>query len=261
MDICYTTPMENSSIIKTTEPEWVDAQKYEQETWVMNNRRNSFPKLVLKFMRALKKPRYFFQLLKFRDFYCGDDWNFWWMEQFENYKSIPKNIDKALEVGSGPYSNIRLISKLKNIKEIVCTDPLMDIYKTFKMTWVSDMSKKGKIKAMSGMCEKIEFPDNTFDLVVCNNVLDHVLDAEKGLLEMHRVLKTGGLFVFAQDLTDRTGIENEPKREGHPIRLEHSFLEKTLSDIYIPVLKKILSKEESRSDDFYGTYILIGKKK
>ncbi|MEI8061976.1 MAG: class I SAM-dependent methyltransferase [bacterium] len=250
-----------SPIIKTTEPEWIDAQKYEQHTWVINNKRNSFPKLVLKFLRALKKPKYFFQLLQFKDFYCGDDWNFWWMEKFNHYKDLPSHFNKALEVGSGPYSNIRLISKLKNIKEIVCTDPLMDIYKDFKMTWVSSMAKKSKIKALSGMCEKIDFPDGDFDLVVCNNVLDHVLDAEKGLLEMHRVLQTGGYFVFAQDLTDKKGIEDEEKREGHPIRLDHNFLDNLLGDKYEPVFKKILSREESRVPEYYGTYLLIGKKK
>lgn len=250
----------STSIIKTTEPKWIDAQKYEQETWVMNNRRNSFPKLVLKFLRACKKPKHLFQLIKFRDFYCGDDWNFWWMEKFDNYKVLPQRFGKALEVGCGPYSNIRLLARLRQMDEIVCTDPLMDIYKTFKMTWVTEMFKKGKIKALTGMCEKIDFPDATFDLVVCNNVLDHVLDAEKGLLEMARVLKPGGYFVFAQDLTDKEAIEKEPDREGHPIRLDHVFLDGILSGIYSSEFKKILSKEESRSDDFYGTYLLIGKK-
>lgn len=249
-----------SSIIKTTEPEWVDAQKYEQETWVLNNRRNSLPKLFLKFFRALKNPTYLFDLIRFRDFYCGDDWNFWWMKQFDNYSTLPKHIHTALEVGSGPYSNIRLISKIIKIDEIICTDPLMDIYKTFKMTWVSSNSKKGRIKAYTGMCEKIDLADNSIDLVVCNNVLDHVLDAEKGLLEMHRVLKPGGHFVFAQDLTDKEGIMHEEKREGHPIRLDHYFLDPLLNPLYTPVLKKILPREESRVMDYYGTYILIGKK-
>jgi ubiquinone/menaquinone biosynthesis C-methylase UbiE len=252
---------ESASIIQTTEPKWIDAQKYEKETWVVNNRRNSFPKLFLKFLRALKKPKHFYQLIKFRDFYCGDDWNFWWMEKFDNYKVLPPKFSKALEVGCGPYSNIRLLAQLRKIDDIVCTDPLMDIYKTFRMTWISEMSKKGKIEALTGMCEKIESPDETFDLVVCNNVLDHVLDAKKGLLEMARVLKPGGYFVFAQDLTDKEAIEKEPDREGHPIRLDHIFLDAVLSDIYNSEFKKVLSKEESRSDDFYGTYLLIGKKK
>lgn len=248
------------SIIETTESDWKEAQKFEEDIWVLNNRRNSFPKLVLKFLRALKQPAYFFELLKFRDFYCGDDWNFWWMKKFDYYKALPKHVHRALEVGSGPYSNIRLISKCISIDEIVCTDPLMEVYKNFKMTWVADQYKKGKIKAEAGKCETINFPDESFDLVVCNNVLDHVQDAKKGLEEMHRVLKKGGHFVFAQDLTDQEAIEKETKREGHPIRLDHLFLDNLLNQKYTAIFKKMLSREESRVMEYYGTYILIGRK-
>jgi SAM-dependent methyltransferase len=39
--------------------------------------------------------------------------------------------------------------------------------------------------------EKIELEDNSFDLVVCNHVLEHVDDG-KALQEIHRVLRKGG---------------------------------------------------------------------
>ena len=250
------------SVIRTTEHDWHDAQSFETRTWVVNNRRNSFPKVVFKFIRALKKPKYLYYYLKFGDFYCGDDWNYWWMEKFDYYKTLPKQVDKALEVGCGPYTNIRLISKIIKIKEIHCTDPLMPLYKTFTWTWLSSMVKKNKIKAEVGVCEKIEYPDNFFELVVCNNVLDHVQDAEKCLKEIYRVLKPGGHFLIAQDLTDEEDLKAEEKREGHPIRLYHEFLDNCFAGIYDNVYRKLLTRAESRYPrDFYGTYIYIGKKK
>jgi len=246
-----------STALKTSHDEWKDAQHYEEGVWVGNNKRNSFAKLALKFARALKTPKYFFQLIRYRDFYCGDDWNFWWMEKFDYYKALPKHIHRALEVGSGPYTNIRLISKHVKIDEIVCTDPIMETYKSFKMTWMANKLKKNEIKVQAGMCENIEFNDEHFDLVVCNNVLDHVEDAEKGLSEMFRVLNKGGYFVFAQDLSDT----ESPYREGHPIRLDHEYLDGLFKQYgYTPVYKKILSREESRAQEYYGTYLLIAQK-
>lgn len=38
----------------------------------------------------------------------------------------------------------------------------------------------------------IQFPDNTFDLIICSHVLGHVPDEPKAIAELFRVLKPGG---------------------------------------------------------------------
>jgi ubiquinone/menaquinone biosynthesis C-methylase UbiE len=42
-------------------------------------------------------------------------------------------------------------------------------------------------------------PDNTFDLVVCNCVLEHIVDDQQALLGMHRSLVPGGLLYLTVD--------------------------------------------------------------
>lgn len=53
--------------------------------------------------------------------------------------------------------------------------------------------------------QNIPFPDKTFDLVVCNHILEHVDDAGVALQEMHRVLRPGARAIcqtpFATRLT------------------------------------------------------------
>jgi hypothetical protein len=39
----------------------------------------------------------------------GDDWHHWWKEQFDNYQAIPHSLNNVLEVGCGPYTNLRVI--------------------------------------------------------------------------------------------------------------------------------------------------------
>jgi SAM-dependent methyltransferase len=43
----------------------------------------------------------------------------------------------------------------------------------------------------------IPFADSAFDLIICNHVLEHVLEDVKGMQECYRVLKPGGLAIFS----------------------------------------------------------------
>jgi ubiquinone/menaquinone biosynthesis C-methylase UbiE len=252
---------DENSIVKTTEEAWANAQVFEKNVWVTNNRRNGILRVGYKFLKALKNPKKLMNYLKFRDFYCGDDWNYWWLDKFENYKYLPKKFNRSLEVGSGPYSNTRLISQIVDIGEINCVDPLMDEYRHFKNTYISEMAKRGKIKTYVGKGEKLEFPDEYFDLVVCINVLDHVEDAEKCLSEIARVLKKGGYFVFGQDLKDLgNSFGHEEIDPGHPIILHHKTLDRILDQTYVSVFKRLLSQDEARAHNHYSVYALIGKK-
>jgi ubiquinone/menaquinone biosynthesis C-methylase UbiE len=44
-----------------------------------------------------------------------------------------------------------------------------------------------------GIAEELPWPDGSFDLVILDNVLEHVTDRGKTLREIHRVLRPGGL--------------------------------------------------------------------
>jgi ubiquinone/menaquinone biosynthesis C-methylase UbiE len=43
---------------------------------------------------------------------------------------------------------------------------------------------------------KIPFPENSFDVILCNHVLEHVDDDIQAMREMHRVLKSKGFAVL-----------------------------------------------------------------
>ncbi len=76
--------------------------------------------------------------------------------------------------------------------------------------------------------QRIPFADNSFDVVICNHVLEHVPDDRKAMCEILRILKPGGFAILQVpvDITLETTYENPaivtPKeRELHFRQKDH----------------------------------------
>jgi len=89
----------------------------------------------------------------------------------------------CLDLGAGPKGILADI----DCKYKIAIDPLIDGYKEkFKMVDYD--------KYIVGTGENIPLKDNSVDLVVCTNALDHTEDPEKVIMEIKRILKPSGYF-------------------------------------------------------------------
>ena len=59
-----------------------------------------------------------------------------------------------------------------------------------------------EIDYQAGFGDKLPFPDASFTVVSCCDVLEHIVDWPKTIMEISRVLKPGGIFLF--DTINRT---------------------------------------------------------
>ena len=57
----------------------------------------------------------------------------------------------------------------------------------------------------------LPFPDNSYDIILCNHVLEHIPDDTKAMKELYRVLKPGGMGIFQipQDLKRENTFEDD----------------------------------------------------
>ena len=60
------------------------------------------------------------------------------------------------------------------------------------------------------ICE-LPFEDNSFDIILCNHVLEHIPDDKKAMSELFRVMKKGGwgIFQIPQDLNREVTFEDD----------------------------------------------------
>ena len=90
-------------------------------------------------------------------------------------------------------------------KKVLHFAPEQAFYKIFRnqknldYTTTDLLSPLADVKA--DICN-LPFQDNTYDVILCNHVLEHIPDDKKAMRELYRVLKPGGMGIFQipQDL-------------------------------------------------------------
>jgi ubiquinone/menaquinone biosynthesis C-methylase UbiE len=100
---------------------------------------------------------------------------------------------KILEVGSGPIG----IATFMKWGERYTLDPLEDFYRSNAR--LSELRNRS-VSYRAGSGERVPFDDETFSLVILDNVLDHVRGADLVLKEIHRVLLKGGFLYLAVNI-------------------------------------------------------------
>ena len=132
---------------------------------------------------------------------------------------------KVLDVGCGIATVLHVVKG-----ERYGIDPLAEEYKKI-------YSYPEELNIIKGSGEAIPYPDSTFDVVFCSNVLDHVTDPEKTLDEILRVLKKDGFLNLIVEVFPIRSERNAP----HPHCLTESDVGKLLSGRFREVFGSIAS--------------------
>ncbi|MDD2751953.1 MAG: class I SAM-dependent methyltransferase [Candidatus Omnitrophica bacterium] len=106
--------------------------------------------------------------------------------------------DKALEIGFGPGAFLPTLATSANHVYGI------DLHKEIaKVRGALKNSKINKISLLNADIYRIPFRDETFDLVICQSVLEHLTDLEKAFNEIGRVLKKGGKLIIGFPLKNK----------------------------------------------------------
>jgi SAM-dependent methyltransferase len=121
---------------------------------------------------------------------------------------------RVLDVGAGPVTSLGYIPPEGMTMELIATDPLADAYQrifaTFGLTppIVTQFAPAEELSAF--------LPPDSFDIVHCRNALDHSFDPIRGLTEMLRLVKLGGIVMLYHN-------PNEAESEGYSGFHQYNF--------------------------------------
>lgn len=81
--------------------------------------------------------------------------------------------------------------------------------------------------------ERLDFPDGTFEQIVCVEALEHVLDPHRVLAEFRRTLKAGGRLVLSYPTVNRTAMQrlHRALRIGRPIGISEHLNEWSFAEL------------------------------
>jgi len=115
---------------------------------------------------------------------------------FKNYVPNWKGI-KVLDVGCGGGLACEFLAKLgANVSGIDLS------INSIKAAQEHAKNSNLEINYQCGVAENLPYNENTFDIVLCFDVLEHVADLKIVISEIYRVLKKDGIFLF--DTVNRT---------------------------------------------------------
>lgn len=93
----------------------------------------------------------------------------------------------------------------------------------------------------------MDFPDNTFDTVVCSEVLEHLTEPSKAIKEMIRVLNNGGVLIVTVPNNEKINIEEAKRGNREHIQV---FNKEILEKLLKPYSKEI-------KFDYFRSNILV----
>jgi SAM-dependent methyltransferase len=106
-------------------------------------------------------------------------------EKLERVRAVAADA-RVLEVGSGAHGLVFFFGTTRGVG----VDPLACDYAALFPAW------QGRARTVAAAGERLPFADATFDVVLCDNVVDHAEDPARIAAELARVLAPGGLLYF-----------------------------------------------------------------
>ncbi len=182
------------------------------------------------------------------------DWYAWKAKLMEgrlekHLSAAGRSHARILEIGSGPIGIVTFL----DWGQRYTLDPLEKFYAA---NATLSKLRNPAVTYGAGSGEQIPFDSNSFDIVILDNVLDHVHQAPRVLDEIRRVLTTGGYFYIAVNVHTNWGaflhriLSRLKIDRGHPYTFTPISIREFLAEHKLVAVQEFVnSYEEAKLED------------
>ncbi|MCG5078728.1 class I SAM-dependent methyltransferase [Paraburkholderia tagetis] len=106
-----------------------------------------------------------------------------------------------VDVGCGQGKSFRLLAEAFRPGRIVGIDyhkPSLDMAAQAVRACAGQLRAQPEFELLHGDCASLPLPTASADIVFCHQTFHHLVEQERALAEFHRVLKPGGVLLFAE---------------------------------------------------------------
>jgi ubiquinone/menaquinone biosynthesis C-methylase UbiE len=177
------------------------------------------------------------------------------------FQEINKKDTKILEVGFGKGSMLKRLSRADG-PELYGLDASQQNYRNA----VDNFKVNAHLSLIDIAHERFQFPDGFFDTVILLEVLEHVENPMHVILEIQRVLKKDGIFIFSwpeERLISGIGMEENQTKRSHddgfhsfpyPGLFRYDMMRVFLNQMYFKVV------DEERQESYHICFKMLNKK-
>lgn len=158
---------------------------------------------------------------------------------FRDFQALPKDLGNVLELGSGPYTKLKLIleqaTKQRTVTSVTLVDPLLEEYLSNpnittsfdrKELCVKDTCIPVKLLYITGEALSSS-SEELYDTIILVNTLEHTENAVIILHNIYTLLRPGGVLVFGEEYA--TSFQLQVADPCHPIRIQRQLFDEYLS--------------------------------
>ncbi|OGB27773.1 MAG: methyltransferase [Burkholderiales bacterium RIFCSPLOWO2_02_FULL_57_36] len=107
----------------------------------------------------------------------------------------PAGYQVMLDVGCGQGKSFKFLKDSFNPATLIAIDADAEILEKARQQAQRDSVE---VQLMVGNGDAIDLPDHSVDVVFCHQTFHHLVEQERAIAEFYRVLKPGGLLLFAE---------------------------------------------------------------